>query len=333
MYSRRFRGTALPFLFLLLLCSLAPHVRANSGPELRGGEIKKAEGVIARLRHLEEAAGAPDGSRAFGALVSEFYPELQSKAARLPDGDLRTDLLTAALLYEAAAEASRHAGAPALVCGRELRDSYRVLCLENPSGDRAQFLRAKARLHARWAEAALRYLRGARDADTLHVLNEVRAARDVDGVLAMRAVAALKTLAARVRALTPDEDAEGRAARARFSFDQLSDDFAENLAIVDGVLASLPRGRVYDLLRNARNSYRDGLYWCGKTAQRRSLVVSAKSFDAADALAEMRLDALAVDNTVLGNWRSADRFTKKAEKVLEEGAHRATLRRSETFGY
>ncbi|MCA1632177.1 MAG: hypothetical protein LC802_00310 [Acidobacteria bacterium] len=329
MFSRRFRRTTLPFLLLLLLCS---HARADSGPELRGGEIKKAEDVMARLWRLEEAAGAPDGSRAFGALVRDFYPELQRKIEGLPEGDLRTDLLTAALLYETAAKATRRAGASMPVCGRELRDSYRKLCLENSSGDRAQFLRAKARLHARWAEAALRHLRGARDTATLDALNEMRASRDVDGVLGVRAIAALKTLAARARALTSDEDSERRTARVRFSFDQISDGFNEELATVDGVLASLPRGRVYDLLRNARNSYRDGLYWSGKTFQRRAPVLSANSFDATDELTKMRLDASTVDHTVLGNWLSADRFTKRAEKVLEEGARRSALRPSDTLG-
>jgi hypothetical protein len=299
---------------LFLLCSLAPHARAESGLRSKGGELKKAEEVLAQLRRMEGLDGAPDGSRAYSAAGRQAYAELLSKVAALHGGDVKTDLLMAALLFEAAFSARRNADAPAQDCGRELRDAYRKLCLEN-RGARAEFLRAKARLHARWAEAVLRHLRGDRDAATLHALAEVRAARDFDAALAALAIRALNNLSAQVRALTPPEDSERGWMGGRVPFSQPSDAFAEMLDAVDSALASLARGRVYNLLRNARNSYRDGLYWLGKTLQRRSLVVSIESFDSTSELRQMRLDALNVDSTVLANWRSAERFTRKAEQV------------------
>lgn len=311
MFSRHRRKA---FLFLpLLLCSLAPRAGATPGDLMRGNELKKAEEVLSRLRHLEEAAGARDDSR---APAREFYTRLVSKADALTEGNLKTDLLTAALLYVAADEARRGSNSPAPDCEREQREAYRRLCLQTRPGDRAQFLRAKARLHTRWAEAALRRLRGARDAALLAALEEIRAARELDHALAARAVSALKTLAALTRSLTPPVDEAGELTRPRASLGQLSDDFAEAFGKLDAALASLPRGRLYNLLRNARNSYRDGLYWHGKTPHGRPPVVSVNSLSGRDALQEMRLDASAVDGTVLANWRSAERFTKRAEEFL-----------------
>lgn len=311
MFSRHRRKATL--LLLLLLCPLTPQARATSGDVMRGNALKKAEEVLSRLHHLEEAVGTEDDSRAPGR---EFYTRLVSKADALPEGSLKTDLLTAALLYVAADEARRGANSPAPDCGREQRAAYQKLCHQTRPADRAQFLRAKARLHTRWAEASLRRLRGARDAAALAALEEVRAARDFDSELAARAVSALKTLAALTHSLTPQVDEAGELTRPRASFGQLSDGFAETFGTLDAALASLPRGRLYNLLRNARNSYRDGLYWHGKTQQRRSLIVPVNSLDERDELKELRLDAFSVDTTVLANWRSAERFTKRAEEFI-----------------
>lgn len=327
MFSRR-RRKATP-LFLLFLCSLAPQARATSGDLLRGNELKKAEEVLSRLHHLQEAAETQDDSR---APRREFYTRLVSKADALHEGNLKTDLLTAALLYVAADEARRGANTTAPDCEREQREAYRRLCSQTRPADRAQFLRAKARLHTRWAEALLRRLRGARDAGTLAALDEVRAARDLDADLAARAVSALRTLGSLTHSLTPQEDEAGEPARPRASFDQLSDNLAGAFGTLDASLASLPRGRLYNLLRNARNSYRDGLYWHGKTLRRRSPVVSVNSLDARDELEAMRLDASAVDGAALGNWRSAERFTKRAAELVEGYARRATQRTSDAAG-
>ena len=305
------------FLFLvLLLCSLAPQARAKSGDLMRVNELKKAEEVLSRLHHLEEAFGTRDDARAPGW---EFYSRLVSKADALPEGDLKTDLLTASLLYVAAAESLRGADSPAPVCEREQREAYQKLCHQTRPADRAQFLRAKARLHTRWAEAALRHLRGERDAAMLAALEEVRAARELDDALAARALSALKTLSALTRSLTPQVDEAGELTRPPASSGRLSGDFAEAFDALDAALASLPRGRLFNLLRNARNSYRDGVYWHGKTLQSRSPVVPVNSLDARDELKELRLGAYTVDATVLANWRSAERFTKRAEEFLRRG--------------
>jgi hypothetical protein len=40
----------------------------------------------------------------------------------------------------------------------------------------------------------------------------------------------------------------------------------------------------------------------------------------------MRLDAFAVVRAAQANWRSAERFTRRAEEFIEERARRAALR-------
>jgi hypothetical protein len=313
MFSRHRRKATL--LSLLLLCPLAPKAGATPGDVMRGSELKKAEEVLSRLHHLEEADGTQDASR---APRREFYSRLVSKAEALNEGSLKTDLLTAALLYVAADEARRGANSPAPDCEREQREAYRRLCLQTRPADRAQLLRAKARLHTRWAEASLRHLRGSRDAATLAALEEVRAARALDEALAARAVSALNSLAALARALTPLEDEAGELTLPRASSGRLSEGFGEAFDTLDAALASLPRGRLYNLLRNARNSYRDGLYWHGKTPQRRSRVVSVNSLDARDESELVRLDGPDADRAALANWRSAERFTRRAEEFIRE---------------
>jgi hypothetical protein len=319
MFSRH-RRKAFPLLLLVFLCPLARQAGATPGDVMRGKVLKKAEEVLSRLHHLEEAVGTRGDSR---APAREFYFRLVSKADALPEGNLKTDLLTAALLYVAADEARRGANSPAPDCEREQREAYQKLCRQTRPADRAQFLRAKARLHTRWAEASLRRLRGARDAALLAALEEVRAARDFDSELAARAVSALKTLAALTHTLTPHEDEAGELTRPRASFHQLSGEFAEAFGTLDASLDSLPRGRLYNLLRNARNSYRDGLYWHGKTPHTRAQVVSVNSLDAREELGGLRLDAPAAERAALANWRSAERFTRRAEEFIKESARHA----------
>src|SRR5205823_14512711 len=106
---------------------------------------------------LEEAAASRDPD-AYRRASGKLYPGLFVNVSELREGDLKTDLATAVTLYESAYRTRRAAASTAPDCASELRETYFRLCLEN-AGDRTGLLRAKARLHARWAEAELRYLR------------------------------------------------------------------------------------------------------------------------------------------------------------------------------
>src|SRR5205085_3442289 len=181
---------------LILLCLLAFAARAAQASAPGGKDTGKAEAVLAKLSLLEVAAASRD-SDAYRKAAGRLYPGLFVAVSELHDSDLKTDLSTAVMLYESAYRIPTAAASTAPDCASELRETYFRLCLEN-AGDRTALLRAKARLHAHWADAELHYLRGDRDAATLDAVAQVRAERSTDTALAEEALRALKELADRV---------------------------------------------------------------------------------------------------------------------------------------
>ena len=227
-------------LTLLCLFVFAAHAPARVPV---GKELKKAEAVLSKLRRLEEAADR--GS--FAKAARKLYPGLYAKVSGLREGDLKTDLSTAVALYESALRAGPEGDGGAPDCAREMREAYARLC-RGASG-RAGLLRAKARLHARWAEAAIVYARGERGAEVLDALHAVRAERSTDRALAEEALHVLEGLTTEAGGANADADC---------------------LEQLDRILASLPRDHARRLLREARDAFRDGLYWRLKAAPARS---------------------------------------------------------------
>jgi hypothetical protein len=256
--------------------------------------LKRAEDVLSKLRRLEDSSTSREPN-ALRKAASKVYPGLFTSVSKLQDSNLKTDLSTAVALYESAA---RDAGGRAtLDCSREIRDSYSRLCREvassadAPNG-RADLLAAKARLHTRFAEAELRHARGARDEATLETLDRIRAERSTDIALAREALRALKELTG-----TPAD--------------------SDKLEEVGLILASLPRGQVYTLLRNAFDASRDALCWQSKSLPSRALVVDVNSYASPDPLRIIDARDDDADRAALSNQRAARRFIKRAEEAIE----------------
>jgi len=276
-------------LTLLCLFVFAPRADARAA---NAKDLKRADAVVSKLKRLEEAAA----SREPGALrraASKVYPGIFSSVSKLKDSDLKTDLSTAVALYDSAARAAAGARAE-LDCSRELRESYSRLCREAAASSdkgRADLFVAKARLHTRFAEAALRHALGARDDATLETLRRVREERSTDVALAREALRALKGLTG-----TPAD--------------------SDKLEEVGLILASLPRGRVYTLLRNAFDASRDALCWQSKTLPSRALVVDVNSYASPDPLRRVDTRAADADRAVLANQHAALKFIRRAEESL-----------------
>ncbi len=258
----------------------------------RAKDLKRAEAVLSKLRRLEDAATSREPN-ALREAASKVYPSLFTSVSKLQDSDLKTDLSTAVALYDSAA---RDAGdGTTLDCSRELRNSYSRLCREalaSGGASRAHLLAAKARLHTRFAEAELLHARGARDEVTLGTLKRIREERSTDIALAREALRALKELTG-----TPAD--------------------SDKLEEVGLILASLPRGQVYTILRNAFDASRDALCWRNKSLPSRALVVDVNSYASPDPLRVLDTRADDADRAALANQRAALRFTKRAEEVLE----------------
>lgn len=259
-------------------------------------EFKRAEAVLSKLRRLEAASASGDAGD-FRKAARKLYPGLFEAVSKLRDGGLKTDLSTAAALYESALRA----GGVRADCAREVREAYARLCVET-GGERARLLRAKARLHAGWAEAALLHARG--EGVAPDSLNLIRAERDTERALAEEALFELKEVAA----VLNDGRLEGSA----------SETLPRKLEQLDRLLSSLPRDQPSRLLREARDAFRDGLYWRLRGAPARALVVNVNSLDAArpGVLSRLGLRADDADSAARANLRAALRFIGKAEEAL-----------------
>jgi hypothetical protein len=291
------------WIVLLILLYLpvfaAPVAQASAREHAHdGNELRKAEAVLSKLRRLEAAAASAHPGD-FGKAARGLYPGLFEAVSELREGDLKTDLSTAVTLYESALRA----GDENSDCARELRETYARLCVE-ARGDRARLLRAKARLHAGWAEAGLLYARGVRDPAAHDFLSLIRAERATDRALAEEALLELKELAAAFGGGGRDEAP--------------AETFSGRLEQLERLLASLPRDRTARLLREARDAFRDGLYWRLKARPARSLVVDVNSFDAAHpgALPRLGLRADDADGAADANLRAALKFVDRAEEAL-----------------
>ena len=304
------------FCALLLTRGAAQAAQPEAGS--RDRDLKRAEAVLDKLRRLDSAAGSAPDLRPFRAAADGLYPGILVQVSELPDGALKTDLATAVALYESARRL--RADAPAPDCRRELRASYLRLCRESAGGGgRAALLFAKARMHARWAEVALSHRRGDAGAATLAALDEIRAERRADLILARRALAALKSLAEGFQS-PPAVGDDGDAARPLSASTAVPTD-AELSAALDGVdllLASLPRDRAQQLLRNARNHLRDALALRRTALAGTALTVSARALGARERLDRPGLDAAAAARAYLQNRRGALNFIRRAEEALEE---------------
>jgi hypothetical protein len=310
------RSALLSAVCSVIVFALAATAKGAVEP-LREQDVRRAQDVVAKLGLLDEAAAASDTNdpRALRALAGRLYPGLFATVADMRESDLKTDLDTAAFLYERASRTWFAAGAAEADCGRERRDIYLPLCLELRGGTTRELLLAKARLHARWAVAAVDYYRGGRTTETARSLSALKAARENDLAIAAQAVEALKRFAEFVDNAQPDAE---RMRRAVAGTSPASSDEGVALDALDSAgafIAALPRSPAFYHLSNAWCCYRDGLFWERKVSRSRSLLVSANGF-AGNPLQDIGVDAGLAAQTVASFFRQAIKYTRLAEQTL-----------------
>jgi hypothetical protein len=305
---------------LISLCVLALFkVEAVSGTPspLRNKDLKKAEKIIEKLHRLANLTTAAPDCRTYRKMVAKLYPGLFIDISALRDSDLKTDLSTAAFLYEEVYYTWFTSGGSPINCTGQMRELYQRLCLTNQSHTRAQFLWAKARLHTGWAEAIIRFQSGDRDTETMSALSRIEVERAIDLKLAYRAVVILKGLEEKVISYSTLDEFEQQGAIAKISFETFFKDYMRATSIVDAILASLPRSVIYYQLQNARNSYHNGLFWWEKTYRRAEATISANSLAESDPLKTLRMQPRVVNYTVICNWRDGRKYIEKAETEIQ----------------
>jgi hypothetical protein len=308
-YLNRLLTFALLAFIVLAGESLCP--AANRAPDTR--ELKKTEKALAKLSELQTAS---TDLNSYKAAIRKLYPQLFINIADLREGDLKTDLSTAAFLYQKAYALER--GDTAADCNDEVRDLYRNLCLTQNKQTRSQLLLVKAQLHFSWAGALMRFYRGERDAQTVAAVSEIRKERRIDLTLAERVVAILKTLDSEVNSYSSLGEFEEHRAVAKVSYGKLSNDFETMAETAQPFLSSLPRNSLYYQLQNALNSYSDGLFWWQKTYRRKTdAVVSANNWTEPTPKQPLGFDSDSLNYTVICNWRRAHKHIASAAIEIE----------------
>lgn len=310
------------FLPLLLTSSLLALGALPNAPSssLKEKEVKKGEELIAKLRLLEEVTTKSPDLKTYRALMNKLSPKLFIKAAELAESDLKTDLTTAIFLYDEALQRYDEPERAETICRDEARAVYRKLCANEPEMTVHELLWAKARLHTSWATAIVNYNRGVKDDATIAFLQEMQAERANDLEFGEQAAKKLQALEQEVCAYISLGEFEAHGSLARVPFDQLSQDVANALPVVDRILRSLPRGPLFYALYHARNSYLDGLFWWRKTYRQKEMVVSVNSvnsFTETDEMKSTGIDPKVENYTVAINWRKAISHTREAVKIIE----------------
>lgn len=279
-------------------------------------DVRRAEKILEKLRPLGEAA-ALDDDAGMRRLARKLYPGLFAAVAEMRPSDLKTDLDTAVYLYEAVSRARAGEGKQAADCGRERPDVYLPLCDGLAGGSKRRLLAAKARLHARWAEAVVKTYHGAGDEEAARLVSEMKAARANDRRIAAHVARELKSLEGTAEPAASYADYIERGDAAKVSFEKLEAEFADALARAGALLGWLPRSPVHYQLSAAWRSYKDGLFWYQKVKGAGSKVVSANAAGfVRDPLQELGLDASQVGYTAAANWRTAAKYTRLAESSL-----------------
>ncbi len=309
--------------FCLLGCALVSQGQSVAAGEtftLREKDVRRAEKLLEKLRLLEEAAAADEGGDDFRRLARKLYPGLFVTVADMRPSDLKTDLDTAVFLYEDVGRFWSVAGNSVADCAGERPDLYLPLCLGLRSGTARQLLLAKARLHARWAEAVVKTYRGVGDGETSRHLSELKAARAQEFLIAARVLEALKSIEGLTVTPPTYADYQEHPAASKVSFERLDAEFADALGRAGALLGWMPRSPVYYHLSRASRSYTDGLYWYQQVHGSRKMTVSAASGFERDPLKDLRLDVGQVGYTVVVNWKTAAKYTHMAEKSLSGAA-------------
>lgn len=308
----------------LLGCALVSRGQSAAGAgetqAPREKDVRRAEKVLAKLRLLDVAAEAREDGGDFRRLARRLYPGLFVTVADVRPGDLKTDLDTAVFLYEEVGRIWSATGNSTADCERERPDLYRPLCLRLGGGTARQLLLAKARLHARWAEAVVKAYSGEGGGETSRLLSEMRAARSQDILIAARVSETLKLLEGTVNTPPTYADYQEHRTAAKVSSERLEAEFADALDRAELLRGWMPRSPAYYHLARAERSYRDGLFWYRKTRVSRTMVVSAATGFERDPLQDLRLDAEQVGYTVIVNWRTAAKYTRLAQQSLAGAA-------------
>ena len=137
-----------------------------------------------------------------------------------------------------------------------------------------------------------------------------------DRVLAARALTLLKRLDEDVIVYRSLGDFEANGRLAHVSYAKFANDLQAVTTEVEPMLSRMPQGRLKAAIANALDSYRDGAFWWQKIYQPRVVHVSALTSNGIRGSSDSAFLA-SVPYTVAIHWRQANRYLKRAEKLMD----------------
>jgi hypothetical protein len=314
---------------VLLIASFASHaVAADPRRDLLStSSLARAEKLLDELAQLDAARGpgvfAVDARRA-GKIAARVYVRAQG----LPDGDLKIDLATAARFYARAFArqlAPRAETPDDSQCGSERPGAYRRLCAARSGRDMVSLLLAKGRLHSDWARAFIADRTGAGGAFVAGSLEESRAERVLDAVLARQALVALKELEAVTNAPATLADFEADRKIGQVSPADFSRRLDAAARIVKQSLAWLPESSLKGEIDNAFQSYADGLWWWQRGDRPPVVKVAGNKFAEQNFAAMSRLTNEQLGYNAVVNLRHAREYVRRADALLDAELRRVGL--------
>jgi hypothetical protein len=291
-------------------------------------KIEAAPGVTA----VDARLGAGEGLSRAEKIAARVYDHAQSLHA----SDLKIDLTAAAQNYRRALRltlATREQSAQsAVACERERAGAYRRLCVSMQTRDAAALALSKARLHVSWARAVVNDLRGARDAQTVAALAEMRAERVLDLIVARQALVALKELEALTNALATLADFEDARKIGKVTPAEFGARLDAAARIVRQSLAWLPESELRSEIDNAWQSYADALWWWQRSDRPLVVKVSGGAFAEQNFAAMSRLPDTVLGYNAVINLRHARDYSRRADARLDAELARAGYVMAQTTG-
>lgn len=164
--------------------------------------------------------------------------------------------------------------------------------------------------------------------DSMHAqtTNSTVALRDLgstakcdDAILARRAVVALEQLKAAVVVYSSYDSYESDGRLARVPLETFTDKLNQVTAEVESTLSQLPDVKLRSHLSNSLYSYRDGAFWLAKLDQQKVVPIANLRAGFATMTPAEHFFASTVPYKVVVHWRQANKYLRRAQKLIDEG--------------
>jgi hypothetical protein len=152
------------------------------------------------------------------------------------------------------------------------------------------------------------------------------AARRDDSILAQRAVASLEQLKAAVVVHSSDDAFEGDGKLARVPLETFTVKLNQVTAEVESIISQLSDAKLRSDLNNALYSYRDGAFWWGKLDPQKVVRIANLRAGFTTTTPTERFFKSAAPHRVVMHWRQANKYLRRAQKLIDEGKHQRVER-------